>query len=313
MKTRTGFLVISMLALSGLALMLTACGGGGGSSTGALNLSLTDAPVDEAEEVVVNFIGVELQPAGGERIMFDFTAEGEMCETDPLPCMIDLTDYTDGDSVLLLDSVTVPAGQYSWMRLILAEDPGYIVINGEQSPLQIPSGAQTGLKLHSGFVVAAASVTDYTVDFDLRKSVHLPSCDGCDYKLRPTLRLIDNLEVGTLTGTVDPALITQDCSGAVYVFDGSVIEPDDEDGEGVGGPDPIASARVSNDGVYGYTVGFLLEGDYLVTFTCDALNDTEADEVINFAGTDSVHIFAGETTPHDIVPAVPLLPVPDPV
>ncbi|MDH3527903.1 MAG: DUF4382 domain-containing protein [Gammaproteobacteria bacterium] len=312
MKIRTGFLVISMIALSGLALMLTACGGGG-SSTGTLNLSLTDAPIDEADEVVVHFVGVELQPAGGERIMFDFTASGEMCDGDPIPCMIDLTNYTDGDRVLLLDGVTVPAGQYSWMRLILAEDPGHIMINGEQSPLQIPSGAQTGLKLHSGFVVAAGSVTDYTVDFDLRKSVHLPSCDGCDYKLRPTLRLIDNLEVGTLTGTVDPALIIAECSGAVYVFDGTVTVPDDEDGEGVGGPDPIATALVPNDGVYGYTVGFLVEGNYLVTFTCDALLDTEADEDINFVGTDSVSIVAGETTEHDIVPAAPVLPVLDPV
>jgi hypothetical protein len=302
-----------MIALSGLALMLSACGGGGGSSTGTLNLSLTDAPIDEAEEVVVSFVGVELQPAGGERLMFDFTAEGEMCEIDMTPCMIDLTDYTGDDRVLLLDGVTVPAGQYSWMRLVLAEDPGHIMINGDSFLLQIPSGAQTGLKLHSGFVVATGSVTDYTVDFDLRKSVHLPSCDGCDYNLRPTLRLINNLEVGTLTGTVDPALISQDCSGAVYVFDDSVSELDDEDGEGVGGPDPIASARVPMDGVYGYTVGFLLEGDYLVSFTCDALDDTEADEIINFAGTDSVHIFSGETTLHDIVPAVPLLPVPDPV
>ncbi len=313
MKTGTGFLVISMLALSGLALMLTACGGGGGSSTGTLNLSLTDAPIDSADEVVVNFVGVELQPAGGERLLFDFTAEGEMCEIDLTPCSIDLTLYSEGETVPLLDGVTVPAGQYAWMRLILAEDPGYIMINGEQSPLQIPSGAQTGLKLHSGFVVAAGSVTDYTVDFDLRKSVHLPSCDGCDYKLRPTLRLIDNLEVGTLTGMVHSDLITENCSGAVYVFEGTVTTPDDEDGAGMGGPDPIASARVPMDGVYGYTVGFLLEGDYLVTFTCEALDDTEADEIINFAGTDSVHIIAGETTEHDIVPVAPLLPVPDPV
>lgn len=114
MKTRTGFLMIFMIGLSGLVLMLTACGGGGGgSATGTLNLSLTDAPIDEAESVVVNFVGVELQPAGGERIMFDFTAPGEMCDGDPIPCMIDLTDYTDGETVPLLDGVTVPAGQYS--------------------------------------------------------------------------------------------------------------------------------------------------------------------------------------------------------
>ncbi|NNG12013.1 MAG: hypothetical protein HKM88_02065, partial [Halobacteria archaeon] len=62
-----------------------------------------------------------------------------------------------------------------------------------------------------------------------------------------------------------------------------------------------------------YTVGFLLEGDYLVTFTCEALSDTEADEVIEFVGTDSVSIVAGETTEHDIVPAVVVLPVLDPV
>ncbi|MEN8106961.1 MAG: hypothetical protein ABFS22_03040 [Pseudomonadota bacterium] len=88
---------------------------------------------------------------------------------------------------------------------------------------------------------------------------------------------MDNSEVGTLSGTVHPGFLEGgDCSGAVYVFDaGTPDAPDDEDGEG-GGPDPITTALVPDDGTHEYVVGFLAEDDYLIVFTCDALADDSA-------------------------------------
>ena len=73
---------IGFLAAAGMAVLMVACGGGGGgdASTGSLSVGVTDAPVDSADEVVVEFYGVELQPANGSRITFDFT---DRCTVDP--------------------------------------------------------------------------------------------------------------------------------------------------------------------------------------------------------------------------------------
>ena len=312
MKTKPPILV-KAIAPTLAALVLTACGGGGGgTSTGTASLSLTDAPVDSAREVVVRFDGAEFQPAGGDRTMFYVSDTTGTCEVvdvhDPVnPCEVNLMDYTGTDRVTLLDNVTLPAGQYSWIRLILNDNPGYItLLNDSQFDLRVPSGAETGLKLHNGFIVAADNHTDYTVDFDLRKSVHDPIGQP-EYILRPTLRLMDNSRVGTLSGTVHPSYFEGgDCSGAVYVFDAATPNvPDDEDGEN-GGPDPITTALVPDDGTYAYEVGFLTEGDYLVAFTCDAADDDPAvddgADTFGFLSEAIVTITAGATTPHEFAP-----------
>ena len=39
---------------------------------------------------------------------------------------------------------------------------------GEECEMRVPSGDQTGLKLVRGFTVGAGTITDFTIDFDLR-------------------------------------------------------------------------------------------------------------------------------------------------
>ena len=307
-------IVFKGIAATVASLVLTACGGGGGggASTGTASLSLTDAPVDGAKEVVVWFDGAEFQPAGGNRTMVYVSDTTGTCEVvgvhDPAnPCEVNLMDYTGTDRVTLLDNVTLPAGQYSWIRLILNGNPGYItLLNDSQFGLRVPSGDETGLKLHGGFFVAAGSHMDYTIDFDLRKSVHDPIGQP-EYILRPTLRLMDDSQVGSLSGNVHPTFFEGgDCSGAVYVFDAATPDvPDDEDGEG-SGPDPITTTLVPDDGTHAYEVGFLTDGDYLVAFTCDAIADDPAvddgAETVGFLSEAIVTITAGETTPYDFLP-----------
>jgi len=90
--------------------------------------------------------------------------------------------------------------------------------------------------------------------------------------------------------------------GAVYVFSrGDAV--DDVDGTS----DPVTSAKVTNDGIYAYTVAFLPEGDYSIAFTCDAdidnpAKDADADPTdgpVDFIGETSVTITAGKTTGHN--------------
>jgi hypothetical protein len=124
MKTRSNPFLIPIICISGLAFLLVACGGGGGSSsTGTLNLGLTDASVDDAKAVVVEFTGVQLQSAGGDRIDHDFIDE---LTGDPAPRLIDLMALTGGTTELLLDGVTLNAGRYNWVRLKVNAERGVI-------------------------------------------------------------------------------------------------------------------------------------------------------------------------------------------
>lgn len=307
----TGIVLRTLLIATLSNISLTGCGDGtatgDSSSTGTLNVSVTDAPVDTAENVFVEFRGVEIKPASGKSITFDFT---KRCTNDSDSCQIDLLSLSNGASQLILDGETVLSGRYNWMRLLVKAEPNvrdsYIVIKGQEYELRIPGGAESGLKLNSGFVVPAGGEASFTIDFDLRKSVHDP-VGTSDYILRPTLRIVDNAKTGTLSGNVDPNFFAGGaCTGAVYVFPaGTANVPDDEDGEGFG-PDPITSAIVADDGVYNYKVSFLSEGDYLIAFTCDALaDDPNVDNdntTVNFMSTATVTITANSNKVYSFKP-----------
>ena len=93
----------------------------------------------------------------------------------------------------------------------MASDSFIELDDGSIHPLFIPSGNQTGLKLIRGFIIGAGSTHNFTIDFDLRKSVIHPPGLGEPYLLKPVLRMVNNLEVGTIEGTVAPALVVDGC------------------------------------------------------------------------------------------------------
>lgn len=300
---------IHLLLASSLA-TLVACGGSssgdtagnGSGETGSFSLAITDAPVDSANEVVVEFAGVSIQPADGEVIEFTFDE----------PKSIDLLNLQGTASEPLLSDETLPAGDYEWIRLhVNAENDGvldsYIDINGDLIELWVPSGAQTGLKLVSGFTVGAGAEVDFTIDFDLRKSVTLPGPPGGGNMpvggaiLKPALRLVNNVVVGSIAGTVNETLVSEQCSnpdvstGAVYVYSGADATLADVSGEE---NDPLISAFVTfEDDAYRYEVGFLTEGDYTVAYTCGATNDDpEVDDTLTFVGPATVAVVANTET-----------------
>lgn len=286
--------------------LLAACKGETGNGTGTLVLSITDAPVDRAESVVVEFTGAVIQPAGGDRI--DITYND--------PKTIDLLALQGGLRATLLDRMDLDVGNYSWIRLKVNAVEGvrdsYIVVGGNEYELHIPSGAQNGLKLNTSFEVVEGEILDFTIDFDLRKSVHQPvgqvdSLGNPVYFLRPTLRLVETDASGMISGTVDPQLFIftdQNCSDqeagyAVYLYQGDVI-PDDVDGIE---PDPVATAAVTADNNYVYTLAFIEPGDYTIAATCMADQDgpDTDDEDVTFVGAAAVSVTAGATTPHDFL------------
>ncbi len=280
-----------------LGLTLAACGGGSsGPGTGTLQVGVTDAPVDDARAVVVQFDGVAIKRAGDNEQVITFGA----------PRTIDLLALQGGNAAALLQGTTVTAGNYEWMRLLVTATGNDLAsylekTDGTQVPLRVPSGSQSGLKLVSGFTVPAGGTATFTIDFDLRKSITLPQSAGSPYFLKPALRVVDNTQVGTVSGSVGSTFL-QDAScpatgavNVVYVYPGAAATPDDIGGTGT---QPVTTVNVvTANGLATYTAAFLTAGSYTLAFTCQGGgDDPEANDTLTFLGTRTVSVTANTTT-----------------
>jgi hypothetical protein len=288
------------------ACLLAGCGGGSGGSTetpmGRISLGITDAPVDGATAVVVKFTAVELKPEDGDAFTINLTPAQS----------VDLLVLAGGGSRALLENYSVPAGHYQSIRLLIEaqqnQPSSYIdFASGQRFPLFVPSGSESGLKLIRGFTVAAGSNSNFTIDFDLRKSVIAPPGQAPNYLLKPVLRMVDNLQVGAIAGKVDAALVTTGCSPQVYIFTGAGVVPDDLDPAAPPDVDPLVSVPVKLDtatGEYRFRAGFIEVGEYTASFTCDGAIDTpEGEEVLVFTGTQNLTVNTNQTTTIDFAPS----------
>jgi hypothetical protein len=277
-----------------LAAMLNGCmlDSSDGNGTGTLNLGIKDAPVDGAEHVYVSVKSVAIHSAKNEDVLFEF---------DPAE-KIDLLDYQDESRFMLLDNEEMAAGDYQWVRLDVAtegDQDSYIVINGAEYELTIPSEAQSGLKLVSGFTMPANGSTDFTIDFDLRKSVtQTQQGQTVEYKLRPALRLVDSVEVGNISGTVSSTLLSDAaCTSGnfVYVYEGAGTETKDISGTST---DPVLTVpvKLNQNQEYEYKASYLMAGEYTVALTCQGNDDNpETMEDIVFSEAADVTVEAKST------------------
>ncbi len=270
-------------AASLAVLLLGGCGGSdsSSSSTSTLNMGITDSPVDGAQKVWIQFTGVELKPMNGNPVDFTFSpARG-----------FDLMTLSGGTTASFLNGATIPAGPYEWVRLMIDPTAGssYIIDSmGTQHDLRIPSGAETGLKLIHGFTMPAGGVANFTVDFVLSRSIIAPPGQAPDFMLKPVLRLVDNAQVGTITGTIQTAALgpPQTACGTrapvVYVYAGASVTPDDIYVPDSGTLPPVqplvtTTAALNSSSLYAYTIAFMPAGTYTVAFSCDA-DDPAIDE-----------------------------------
>lgn len=304
--------LIKGFGITALAAAVAACGGSGSGdsdSTGTVSMDVTDAPTASFTEVVVTFTGITLKPADGEAIEFSF----DEAKT------LNLLTLQGGESAPLLDGEEVLAGDYEWVRLTLDVDNSYVTEDdGSEKTLFIPSGAQTGLKLVSGFTVAQGGENNFTIDFDVRKSIVNPQGNGvADYFLKPALRLVDNLQVGSITGLVDYSNINsirisddaqENCAegyeGSVYVYEGADAELSDLNVTNEEG-NPLMVVPVELDdesGLYSYKAAFLTEGDYTVAYSCQVDDNEQDDDTLEFDGKQTVTVEAGVETEAETIP-----------
>lgn len=182
------------------AVALAACGGGGGGTAGStmqptgpgappttlpgtpppgtgngeLRVALTDAPACGYDEVNVTVERVRVHQSSG-------AAAGDGGWTDIVlnPARkIDLLSLQNG-ILVDLGQTTLPAGQYTQMRLVLSPNgsgaPANYVVpsSGSMMPVAMatPSAQQSGIKLIHGFTIEAGKTTSLVLDFDACKSI----------------------------------------------------------------------------------------------------------------------------------------------
>lgn len=312
--------LIKGFGITALAAAVAACGGGGSSdsdATGTASIGLTDAPVTDLTEVNLNITSVEVKPSEGQSITVQIeTEDGENALN------INLLDFQGGKVAQLFEDQEFPAGQYDWIRLHLGANP-YVKEAGENPDAEVdlflPSGFQTGLKLQGGFIIPAGGSADFTIDFDVRKSIVNAGAKGTGdskYILKPAHRLIDNTDAGSIIGDVDyvsinqdPDLAACDYEGSVYVYSGDVPaeELTDLNAENLETEEgPLLAVPVKDedvDGIHSYKAAFLPAGKYTIAYSCQT-DDNELEETLEFLGRQTVTVEAGVETEAESIPLV---------
>lgn len=273
-------MLIRLLALSSLTLSAAAC-------TGSVNLDITDAPVDKAQNVFVQFSGVTFQPTGADPINVTFST----------PKTIDLLALKYGNTASLISGEKMRDGNYDSITLnVNAVGDGsdsYIVLTGSTTKIPLTMASTSGLTITGGFSVDKDATQNYVIDFDLRKSVRDPLTGTTNYQLKPALRLVNEDNSGSISGTVASASAT---GCAVYVYQGSGATTGDE---GSANP-PYTSTLVQLDSAsvnYIYKASFLPPGNYTVAATCAAASDSaDVSGDITVSGGKNVSVQSGVNT-----------------
>jgi hypothetical protein len=262
----------------------------GGDEQGTISISVTDAPVDDASQVMVRFASLDLIPDDGDDVNIDLGNRA-----------IDLLSLSDGASTALITNQEIDTGTYTGIRFNLnatstSQDGSFIITStGEQFPLVLPNDSDDLLTIQRNFTVSDDGNLSLVVDFDLRASVIQGSRV---YTFRPVLRVVDNSTVGIITGTLDTNLVPLNtCDPFIYIYSGSDIVPDDIDS--ADDLDPVVSVPVKlnvSSGTYRYRASFLEAGNYTVAYTCQgALDNPETNEGLVFSRLTNATVTANQT------------------
>lgn len=233
-----------------LPLLLAACGGGGGgssSSTGTLNVALSDAPSCGYDAVNVTVTGVAVHQSASAAD----DAAGWETLTLASPQRLNLLTLNNG-VFTTLGQLTLPAGNYQQVRLILAGNSSasplansVVPTGGSETALDTPSAMQTGLKINTHLTVPDGSRADLLLDFKACESVVKRGSSG-KYNLKPVLSAITDITLASpgeqVRGYIDPTLYA---SGARIALEqsGDVVRATgpDSTGQFILGPVPVGT------------------------------------------------------------------------
>jgi hypothetical protein len=150
-----------------------------------IEVLLTDAPGD-FESVWVTIASVSIESAEA----------GWMTLVDQ-PQKYDLLTLRN-DVTAALGGATLEPGTYGQLRLLV--ESASVVVDGVESPLEIASGAQTGIKIPLDQTLEANTTYSLTLDYDAAKSV---KSTGKGYLMTPVIHVKDF--TATPVATEEPA------------------------------------------------------------------------------------------------------------
>lgn len=249
------------------------------SDKGVINLSITDAPVDQD-----NISGVFITVTG---IQYHTDAKGWITfEEFEGPQVFNLLDLTRGESDML-GSFELNGGKYTQLRFMLEapvqgqgtpSNPGCYVQFTDLStlPLFVPSGSESGFKAVGEFTVPINGDVDITADFDVRKSI-IATNNTEQYILKPTIRIVVDNQAGSIKG--DIASAPADVTVIIYAYEsGSYNESETV---AASEESPLFPNAISSDVVCDlnkYHIAYLAEGTYDLVVT--TITGEEAPHVV---------------------------------
>ena len=200
------FLIVTVICLSGCFydlvipesdLNLEDTENGVVPGTGTLKIYLTDASGNYKENdsgtysaVYITISKIEAHTTGDN--------DGDKGSWKPLKewnegLLVNLKELEDRS--MLLASLELEPNKYTQLRIFLSEDASPVLVGeeGQDGPttetvtLEIPSSANTGIKLNRPFEIVAGGITKLTMDFDAEKSV--VETGSRKYKLKPVIHV----------------------------------------------------------------------------------------------------------------------------
>ena len=257
----TFILAFSLLITGGLLWVgCDSSGGVSGPAEGAFTLNLTDDPAD-LDSAVVTIDRVTLVTEDGAENDDEDDGDDDDDGEDEEEGVITLTDQTrtidllrlqNGVDSTLAEEVTVPEGEYTQLRLVLKDSTGanYVITNsGEKQNLQVPSGAQSGIKIVLPGEVEVENDGDQlavTLDFDAEDSF-VETGNG-KHIFKPTVRVKNVFVNGETVQTVSvDGAVSSTGSDIVSVdsIDFAVTSRTDfDDDDGLSGPGDLQSGQI---------------------------------------------------------------------
>ena len=153
-----------------------------------LRISLTDAPAAfEAVNITFSEFSAHIDSEW-------ITVRGE-------PVTVNLLEWNNGKSIVI-GTAEVPAGHYTQIRLKIQS--AEVVVDGQTHALEVPSGAQSGLKLVHQFTIDPGSTYELLIDFDAERSIVSTGPPGNPrrFLLKPTIRVVPKAITGSISGVV---------------------------------------------------------------------------------------------------------------
>lgn len=180
------------------------------TGTSTVMVRLTDAPGDY-EEVNIEVVDVLMKTS-----LDTDDSKGWVSLGDIGKGTYNLLDLTGGVNVLIAED-QVPSGYIGQLRLVLGTN-NTIKKEGVVYELNTPSAQQSGLKLKINQNLVAGATYEFTMDFDVDKSIVKAGNSGI-YNLKPVINISTVATSGLIKGAINPVLEGYQVMASVVVGD----------------------------------------------------------------------------------------------